>query len=62
MLFQSYLEQPTSDEVRGSYLSAALVEGKEDESLQQLNSLNNIGYSDEQIKKIKDQLAKAGLL
>jgi len=58
-LFQSWLDQPTSEEVRYSYLSEmfskALVT-KEDEK-----NFAKLGYTSDQLSKIKDELAKAGM-
>ena len=58
MLFQSFLQQPTGEEVRWSYLNDQHESAK---AVQQLGPLNSLGYSKEQIVKIKSELAKAGL-
>ena len=57
-LLQGYLEQPTSEEIKYSYLSEvqSLVTA-EDEI-----AFKDIGFATEQIEKVKDQLSKAGMI
>ena len=57
-LLQGYLEQPTSEEIRHSYLSEtrSLVTD-EDEA-----AFREVGFTAEQIKRMKKQLAEAGMM
>lgn len=58
-LFQGWLHQPTSDEVRFSFISEVLSKAlvtKDDEE-----NFMTLGYEAEQIERMKNELAKAGL-
>lgn len=56
-LLQGYLEQPTSEEIKYSYLSEtqSLVTEKDEIAFKE------IGFAEEQIKRMKEQLAEAGM-